>query len=297
MLSRPQSKGFLIDGFPRELGQAKEFERIVGRSPNIVIVFDCSTETMFHRVLLRGQKENREDDSEDIIRQRLETHYTISWQKMLQKISLPNAAPSLTVCSRARALPPHPLEAPRSKTLKLQTSLISALPTVAASWGSPRGRGEQDWGGNVSLSVYSKINNGMEHGRMPGSSGRLKYSGSKEQIRIQPWIFLLKDSTLSTSECYGFSWEARAMEILGWTEGHRNEGDKVWSSTPAPIHLQMALSLSHTKNISATCKEEHIFQSPLLGFYISYTKQHQLQNPTVTNSTQWTWGDFVLSYL
>ncbi|KAM9102335.1 adenylate kinase isoenzyme 1-like isoform 1-T2 [Sarcophilus harrisii] len=29
MLSRPESKGFLIDGFPRELSQAKEFERII----------------------------------------------------------------------------------------------------------------------------------------------------------------------------------------------------------------------------------------------------------------------------
>ncbi|XP_051827722.1 adenylate kinase isoenzyme 1-like isoform X1 [Antechinus flavipes] len=77
MLSRPNSKGFLIDGFPRELSQAKEFERIVGRSPNIVIVFDCSTETMIHRVLLRGQEEHREDDAEDIVRQRLETHYTL----------------------------------------------------------------------------------------------------------------------------------------------------------------------------------------------------------------------------
>uniref|UniRef100_A0A7N4PZK3 Nucleoside-diphosphate kinase n=1 Tax=Sarcophilus harrisii TaxID=9305 RepID=A0A7N4PZK3_SARHA len=77
MLSRPESKGFLIDGFPRELSQAKEFERIVGRSPNIVIVFDCSTETMIHRVLLRGQEEHREDDAEDIVRQRLETHYTL----------------------------------------------------------------------------------------------------------------------------------------------------------------------------------------------------------------------------
>lgn len=29
MLSRPESRGFLIDGFPRELRQAEEFERIV----------------------------------------------------------------------------------------------------------------------------------------------------------------------------------------------------------------------------------------------------------------------------
>ncbi|XP_056676972.1 adenylate kinase isoenzyme 1 [Monodelphis domestica] len=78
MLSRPESKGFLIDGFPRELSQAQEFERIMGRSPNIVIVFDCSTETMIHRVLHRGHEGQREDDAENIVRQRLETHYTLS---------------------------------------------------------------------------------------------------------------------------------------------------------------------------------------------------------------------------
>ncbi|XP_031204596.1 adenylate kinase isoenzyme 1-like isoform X2 [Mastomys coucha] len=73
----PTSRGFLIDGFPRELEQAREFERIVGRAPNVVIVFDCSMETMVRRVLRRGQVEHRADDSEPAIRKRLETHYTL----------------------------------------------------------------------------------------------------------------------------------------------------------------------------------------------------------------------------
>uniref|UniRef100_A0A8C2LJU0 Predicted gene, 17949 n=1 Tax=Cricetulus griseus TaxID=10029 RepID=A0A8C2LJU0_CRIGR len=77
MLAHPESRGFLIDGFPRELEQAKEFERIVGRAPNIVMVFDCSMETMVRRVLQRGQVEHRADDSEPAIRKRLETHYTL----------------------------------------------------------------------------------------------------------------------------------------------------------------------------------------------------------------------------
>ncbi|XP_021041699.1 adenylate kinase isoenzyme 1-like isoform X2 [Mus caroli] len=49
----------------------------VGRAPNIVIVFDCSMETMVRRVLRRGQVEHRADDSEPAIRKRLETHYTL----------------------------------------------------------------------------------------------------------------------------------------------------------------------------------------------------------------------------
>ncbi|XP_037680118.1 adenylate kinase isoenzyme 1-like [Choloepus didactylus] len=77
LLACPESRGFLIDGFPRELKQAKEFERIVGRAPDMVIVFDCSMETMVQRVLHRGRLEQWADDSESAIRQRLETHYTL----------------------------------------------------------------------------------------------------------------------------------------------------------------------------------------------------------------------------
>ncbi|XP_042638699.1 adenylate kinase isoenzyme 1-like [Orycteropus afer afer] len=49
----------------------------VGRAPNVVIVFDCSMETMVRRVLRRGQLECRADDCEAAIRRRLETHYSL----------------------------------------------------------------------------------------------------------------------------------------------------------------------------------------------------------------------------
>ncbi|KAL8164542.1 UNVERIFIED_CONTAM: hypothetical protein K2H54_053131 [Gekko kuhli] len=78
MLRTENVKGFFIDGFPREISQARLFEEVVGRSPNIVIVFDCSTETMIQRLLLRSHTGTRADDHERIIRQRLETHYTLS---------------------------------------------------------------------------------------------------------------------------------------------------------------------------------------------------------------------------
>ncbi|XP_023588855.1 adenylate kinase isoenzyme 1 [Trichechus manatus latirostris] len=49
----------------------------VGRAPNMVIVFDCSMETMVQRVLHRGQLEHRADDCEAAVRQRLDTHYSL----------------------------------------------------------------------------------------------------------------------------------------------------------------------------------------------------------------------------
>ncbi|XP_060109219.1 adenylate kinase isoenzyme 1-like [Heteronotia binoei] len=78
MLRTENVKGFFIDGFPRGIGQAKLFEEVVGRSPNIVIVFDCSTETMIQRLLRRSHTGTRADDHERVIRQRLEAHYTLS---------------------------------------------------------------------------------------------------------------------------------------------------------------------------------------------------------------------------
>ncbi|XP_061469883.1 adenylate kinase isoenzyme 1-like isoform X2 [Rhineura floridana] len=77
MLKAENVKGFFVEGFPREIHQAKLFEEVVGRSPNIVIVFDCSTETMIQRLLIRSQMGERVDDHERIIRHRLETYYTL----------------------------------------------------------------------------------------------------------------------------------------------------------------------------------------------------------------------------
>uniref|UniRef100_A0A452Q9H4 Uncharacterized protein n=1 Tax=Ursus americanus TaxID=9643 RepID=A0A452Q9H4_URSAM len=44
---------------------------------DIVIVFDCSMDTMVRRALRRGQVEHRADDCEQAICQRLETYYTL----------------------------------------------------------------------------------------------------------------------------------------------------------------------------------------------------------------------------
>ncbi|XP_036026360.1 adenylate kinase isoenzyme 1-like isoform X3 [Onychomys torridus] len=61
----------------RDIMQQGRLVPTVGRAPNIVMVFDCSMETMVRRVLRRGQVEHRADDSEPAIRKRLETHYTL----------------------------------------------------------------------------------------------------------------------------------------------------------------------------------------------------------------------------
>ncbi|XP_011928706.1 PREDICTED: adenylate kinase isoenzyme 1 [Cercocebus atys] len=49
----------------------------VGRTPDVIIIFDCSMETMVRRVLHWGQMKHQADNLELAICQRLDTHYTL----------------------------------------------------------------------------------------------------------------------------------------------------------------------------------------------------------------------------
>ncbi|KCV73276.1 hypothetical protein H696_00818 [Fonticula alba] len=66
------SRRFLIDGFPRAIDQALEFEQTVGK-PSMVLFLDCSEEEMERRLLERGLTSGRTDDNPDSIRKRFRT--------------------------------------------------------------------------------------------------------------------------------------------------------------------------------------------------------------------------------
>uniref|UniRef100_A0A8C4MRU9 Adenylate kinase 1 n=1 Tax=Equus asinus TaxID=9793 RepID=A0A8C4MRU9_EQUAS len=68
------SKGFLIDGYPREVKQGEEFEQRIGH-PTLLLYVDAGPETMTQRLLKRGQTSGRVDDNEETIKKRLETYY------------------------------------------------------------------------------------------------------------------------------------------------------------------------------------------------------------------------------
>uniref|UniRef100_M3YQ45 Adenylate kinase 1 n=1 Tax=Mustela putorius furo TaxID=9669 RepID=M3YQ45_MUSPF len=96
------SKGFLIDGYPREVQQGEEFERrkskrkqVLGSlkartvmtvlvqprcvrqigQPTLLLYVDAGPETMTQRLLKRGETSGRVDDNEETIKKRLETYY------------------------------------------------------------------------------------------------------------------------------------------------------------------------------------------------------------------------------
>jgi len=72
--SKGSSKGFLIDGYPREKNQGVEFETRVAPA-DLALYFDCSEDTMVQRILARAAASSvkREDDNEKTIRARLQT--------------------------------------------------------------------------------------------------------------------------------------------------------------------------------------------------------------------------------
>ncbi|KFO86270.1 Adenylate kinase isoenzyme 5, partial [Buceros rhinoceros silvestris] len=68
-----ETKGFLIDGYPRELKEAEEFESKIGE-PKLVICLDCSAETMSSRLLMRNESSQPSDNAETI-KEGIESYY------------------------------------------------------------------------------------------------------------------------------------------------------------------------------------------------------------------------------
>merc|ERR1712193_595100 len=68
------SKGFLIDGYPREVAQGQEFEKEIAPCTKI-LYFEVKDETMTERLLKRGQSSGRVDDNVETIKKRLDTFH------------------------------------------------------------------------------------------------------------------------------------------------------------------------------------------------------------------------------
>ncbi|XP_076139577.1 adenylate kinase isoenzyme 1 [Alosa pseudoharengus] len=68
------SKGYLIDGYPREVKQGEEFEKKIG-APSLLLYVDASGDTMVKRLMKRGETSGRADDNEETIKKRLDLYY------------------------------------------------------------------------------------------------------------------------------------------------------------------------------------------------------------------------------
>lgn len=87
----PNCKGYLIDGYPREVEQGELFCDQIGK-PHVIIYLECPDEILIERLLKRGQDSGRADDNEETIKARLKTFHGISkpvidrWKSKVVKV-------------------------------------------------------------------------------------------------------------------------------------------------------------------------------------------------------------------
>lgn len=82
----PDSKGFLIDGYPREKEQGALFEQKI-KPVDVVLFFDATEDTLVKRLLGRAVTSGRVDDNEETIKKRLQTFNTHNDQVIAQYTS------------------------------------------------------------------------------------------------------------------------------------------------------------------------------------------------------------------
>ncbi|KAI8318314.1 UMP-CMP kinase [Martensiomyces pterosporus] len=73
MMDHPECDRFLIDGFPRNLVQAKAFEDTVCKAKK-VLYFECPESVLLERLLNRGKTSGRSDDNIESIKKRFRTY-------------------------------------------------------------------------------------------------------------------------------------------------------------------------------------------------------------------------------
>lgn len=69
--------GFLLDGYPRNAGQVKELDRLLksdGTELDVVVQITADTDELVARLLKRAAEQGRTDDTEDVIKHRMELY-------------------------------------------------------------------------------------------------------------------------------------------------------------------------------------------------------------------------------
>ena len=78
-LSAPDAvRGFVLDGFPRNLAQAEELDEMlagIGRTLDAILFFDLSDELATERIHRRALEEGRDDDTPEVIARRLAIYH------------------------------------------------------------------------------------------------------------------------------------------------------------------------------------------------------------------------------
>jgi adenylate kinase len=74
-LAAASGNGYILDGFPRSVAQADEARKLAEPArarPDLVVYLDAPDQALVDRLLARARTQGRSDDTEDVIRHRLE---------------------------------------------------------------------------------------------------------------------------------------------------------------------------------------------------------------------------------
>ncbi|KAJ3013559.1 UNVERIFIED_CONTAM: hypothetical protein HDU68_000633 [Siphonaria sp. JEL0065] len=130
--------GFLIDGFPRAMDQALEFESTIGKC-RTVLCFNCPLKVLEARLLERGKTSGRADDNIDTIKKRFKTFEEQSmpvieyFKKDGRAILVDSTAPIDKV-----------YQTTRQQVIDLNLGKSGALPPIGTPNGRPRGKAWQN---------------------------------------------------------------------------------------------------------------------------------------------------------
>lgn len=72
-------EGFVFDGFPRTLRQAEDLDKLMvskNERVTLVLALEVDEEEVIKRLLKRAQLEGRKDDTEDVIRNRMNVYHS-----------------------------------------------------------------------------------------------------------------------------------------------------------------------------------------------------------------------------
>jgi adenylate kinase len=87
-------KGFVLDGYPRTVRQARDLDELLaekGENVTLALALEVNEEEVVARLLKRAQLEGRKDDTEDVIRNRMkvyheQTHPLMEYYNKQQKL-------------------------------------------------------------------------------------------------------------------------------------------------------------------------------------------------------------------
>lgn len=72
-------KGYIFDGFPRTLQQARDLDKSLARmneNVSLVVALEVDEQEVVQRLLKRAQLEGRKDDTEEVIRNRMNVYHS-----------------------------------------------------------------------------------------------------------------------------------------------------------------------------------------------------------------------------